>query len=92
MDMDSVLVAQIVNNLSAMQDTQVDPGVGKIPWRRKLQPTLVFLPGEFHGQRSLAGYISWDRKESDTTEQLTLSIFSFFKTLYDNLHFACSFH
>ena len=32
------------------------PGVGKIPWRRKWQPTLVFLPGESHGQRSLVGY------------------------------------
>ena len=30
--------------------------VGKIPWRRKWQPTPVFLPGESHGQRSLAGY------------------------------------
>jgi len=30
--------------------------VGKIPWRRAQQPTPVFLPGEFHGQRSLAGY------------------------------------
>ena len=34
----------------------------KIPWRRKWQPTSVFLPGEFHGQRSLAGYNSWDCK------------------------------
>ena len=33
--------------------------VGKIPWRRKWQPTLVFLPGEFHAQRSLEGYCSW---------------------------------
>ena len=33
-----------------------DPWVGKIPWRRKRQPTPVFLPGESHGQRSLAGY------------------------------------
>ena len=32
-----------------------DPWVGKIPWRRKWQPTPVFLPGEPHGQRSLAG-------------------------------------
>ena len=38
---------------------------------RKWQPTLVFLPGEFHGQRSLAGYSPWGCKESDTTEQLT---------------------
>ena len=42
--------------------------VGKIPWRRKWQPTLVFLPGEFHGQRNLAGYSSWGLKVSDTTE------------------------
>ena len=33
-----------------------DPWVGKIPWRRARQPTPVFLPGESHGQRSLAGY------------------------------------
>ena len=35
------------------------------------QPTLIFLPGEFHGQRSLAGYSPWGHKESDTIEQLT---------------------
>jgi len=33
-----------------------NPWVGKIPWRRAWQPTLVFLPGESHGQRSLVGY------------------------------------
>ena len=38
--------------------------------------TPVFLPGESHGQRSLVGYSPWGRKESDTTEQLTLSLFS----------------
>ena len=42
--------------------------VGKILWRRAWQPTPVFLPGESHGQRSLAGYSLWDCKESDTTE------------------------
>jgi len=41
---------------------------GKIPWKRKWQPTPVFLPGESHGQRSLTGYSPWGRKESDTTE------------------------
>ena len=46
------------------------PWVRKIPWRKELSPTLVFLPGEFHGQRSLAGCSSWDRKESDMTERL----------------------
>ena len=35
----------------------LDPWVGKIPWRREWQPTLVFLPGESQGQRSLAGYV-----------------------------------
>ena len=44
------------------------PWVGKIPWRRKWQPTPVFLPGESHGQRSLVGYSPWGRKESDTAE------------------------
>ena len=43
-------------------------GVRKIPWRREWQPTPVFLPGEFHGQRSLAGYSPGGHKELDTTE------------------------
>ena len=47
---------------------QVRPWVMKIPWRRKRQPTPVFLPGESHGQRSLAGYSLWGRKESDMTD------------------------
>ena len=45
--------------------------LGKIPWRRKWQPTPVFLPGKFHGQRSLVGNSPWDVKESDMTEQLS---------------------
>ena len=48
--------------------------VGKIPWRREWLPTPVFLPGEFHGHRSLAGYSPWGLKGSDTTERLTLSL------------------
>ena len=47
-----------------------DPWVGKIPWRRKWQPTPVPLPGESHGGRSLVGYSPWCHKESDTTERL----------------------
>ena len=47
------------------------PGSGKIPWRRAWQPTPVFLPGEFHGQRSLVGYSPSGHKESDMTERLT---------------------
>ena len=43
--------------------------------RREWQPSAVFLPEEAPGQRSLAGYRPWGRKESDTTEQQTLFIF-----------------
>ena len=64
-------MAQTVKNLPAMKVTRFHPWVGKIPWRRKWLPTPVFLPGEFFGQRSLAGYSPWGLKESDTTEQLT---------------------
>ena len=45
------------------------PGLGRSPW---VGSPPVFLPGEFHGQRSLVGYSPWGRKELDTTEQLTL--------------------
>ena len=46
-----------------------DSWVGKIPWRRKWQPTPVFLPGESHGQRSLAGYSIWGHTESGMIER-----------------------
>ena len=47
----------------------LDPWVGKIPWRRKWQPTPVFfLPEKSHAHRSLEGYSPWGRKELDTTE------------------------
>ena len=45
-----------------------EPWVRKIPWRRTWQPTPVFMPGEFYGQRSLAGYSPWGCKEADTAE------------------------
>ena len=51
---------------------EFDPWIGKIPWRRKWQPSPVLLPGKSHGQRSLVGYSPWGHKESDTTEQLHL--------------------
>ena len=62
----------MVKNLPAMRCRShgFDHWVRKIPWRRKWQPTPVFMPGKSHGQRSLAGYRSWDLKTLDTTEQL----------------------
>ena len=51
-------------------DAGCDAWIGKIPRRRKWQPTQVFLPGESHRQRSLVGYRTWGRKEVEATEQL----------------------
>ena len=64
------LVVQTTKNPPAKWETWV----GKIPWRRERLPTPVRLPGESHGQRSLEGYSLWGCKESDTTEQLTVSL------------------
>ena len=55
-------------NAGDTRDGGFDSWVGEIPWRRAWQPIPVFLPGEFHGQRSLAGYSPWGHKELDTTE------------------------
>ena len=53
------------------------PGSGRSSGKGKGYPLPVFLPGEFHGQRSLAGYSPWGCKELDMTEQLTLHFLSF---------------
>ena len=50
------LVAQMIKNLSVMLETQVQSLGWEILWRREWLPTPVFLPGESHGQRSLASY------------------------------------
>ena len=67
----------MVKNPPAMQKTQEmrvlslgqeDPLAAHSSILGSWQPTPVFLPGEFHGQRSLVGYSPWGHKESDTTE------------------------
>ena len=68
------LVVWMVKDLPAMHETWVWSLVKKIPWRRAWQPTPVSLPREFHGQRSLVGHSRWGRKESDTTEWLTVTL------------------
>ena len=55
---------------------RLDPWVGKICWRRKWQLTPVSLPGKSHEQKSLVCCSPWGLKESDMTEQLTLSVFT----------------
>ena len=66
----------MVKNLLQCWRPRFHPWVGKILWRRKWQPTSEFLPGDFHGQRSLVGYNARGRKESDTTGRLTLDFTS----------------
>ena len=64
------LEAQMVKNLCTNRRPGFKPWVRKIPWRKEWQLTSIFLPGEFHGQRSLEGYSPWGCKELDTTEWL----------------------
>ena len=63
----ALVVKSLPANAGGIRDAGLIPGVGKIPWRGAWQPIQVCLPGESHGQRSLAGYGTWDLKESDTT-------------------------
>ena len=58
-------MAQMVKNLPAMRETQVRSLDQEESWRREWLPTLVFLPEEFHGQRSLLDYSPWGPKELD---------------------------
>ena len=61
-------MALVVRNPPANAGDGRDAGSIPGPGRRKWQSMPVFLPGEFHGQRSLAGYSPWVHKELDTTE------------------------
>ena len=65
-------VAHMVKNLPVTQKTWVRSLGREDPWRRERQLTPEFLPGESHGQRSLASYSPWGGKESDMTERLSL--------------------
>ena len=71
-------VAQSIKNLASPwrrhRRYSSDPWLRKILWRRKWPPTPVFLPGKFHGQRSLEGYSPWGRKESYMTERYTSDV------------------
>ena len=62
------LVTQMIKNLPAVQETWVQSLGQEDPWRRKWLPIPVFLPGEFYGHKSLAGYSPWGHKELNMTE------------------------
>ena len=83
------LVAQPVKNPPAdagdIKRRGFNPWDGKIPWRRAWRPTLIFLPGKFHGQRSLEAYSLWSCKESDKTEHLCTHYYQF-------AVYICKFH
>ena len=67
------LVAQTVKaSAYNVGDPVSIPGLERFPWRRKRLPTLVFLPGESHGQRTLVGSSPWGHKELDMTKRLSL--------------------
>ena len=71
------VVSQFLNFPGGLDDKEsaynlpgFSPWVGKISWKKKYPPLPVFLPGKFHGQRSLVGYSPWGWTELDTTEQI----------------------
>ena len=70
-------MAQRLKRLLQCRRPRFDPWVRKIPWRRKWQPTPIFLPGESYEGRSLVGYSPWGHKQLDTTE---------------HFHFHCQCH
>ena len=64
----ALVVKNLPDNAGDSQLVRFDPWIRKIHWRRKWQSTPVFLPGKFHGHRSLVDFSPWGHKESDKTE------------------------
>ena len=62
-----LVVKNPLANAGGIRDVGFHSWIGKIPWRRAWTPTLLFLPGESHGQRNLADYGPWGHKELDMT-------------------------
>ena len=61
-----IVVKNLHANVGDTRDMGLISGSGRSPWRREWQPTPVFLPGEFHGQRSLAGWSPRGSQKSQT--------------------------
>ena len=68
------LLTQMVKNLPSMQETQVQSLGWEDPLEKGLATHSSILGREFHGQKGLVGYSLWEHKESDSAEQLTLSV------------------
>ena len=69
------LVSQTVKNLPAVQETQVRSLAQEDPLEKRMATHSSILPGEFHGQRSLAGYSPWGHRELDMTDRLSLFMY-----------------
>ena len=80
MEVWAALVAQIVKNPPAMQETSLDRE--DTLKKSMATPTPVFLPRELHGQKSLASYSPWGHKDSDTTKGPTLPLSLHGDTVY----------
>ena len=76
-------MAQLVKNPSTNVGDGINPWVGKIPWRRKWQPTPVFLPEKYHGERGMVGYSPWGvtRVGHDLVSKLSPQLISKNKSL-----------
>ena len=61
-----LVVKSLPVHVEDVRDVQVQSLSREIPWRKACQPTSVLLPGEFHGERTLADYSPWGHKESAT--------------------------
>ena len=77
----------MVKHLPAMQEIRVQSLGWEDPLEKEMATHSVFLPGEFHGQRSMVGYSPWGRKESDRTERPTHT--GYMRVLYFRLDYLC---
>ena len=73
----ALVIKNPLTNAGDIRNGGFDPWVGKIPWRKVWQSTAVFLPGEAHRQRGLAGYSPWGHTELDAT-QVTARMHAYF--------------
>ena len=80
------LVTQMVKNHLQCRRPRCNPWVGNIPWRREWLPTLAFLLGEFHRQRSLVGYSSWGHRVRHDWVTNTFTFTILHAALYLSVH------
>ena len=69
-----VMIKNLPASAGDARNVGLIPGSGRLPWCRKWYPTLVLLPGKFHGQQSLVVYSPWGPKETEMTERLSIQL------------------